>query len=552
MIAFLQISNLALMERVSLELESGFTAVTGETGAGKSVLLGALSLLAGARADKSLIRQGADECTVEASLAPPEVAALEARLAELELPPLEDGNLLLKRSLHRKKGGRVLVNGGLATLTALQELAGLWIDFHGPDTPRTLYRDRRQLELVDLFAHHPEALGTYATGYRVWRETLREMDELRTAERLDPDELEFYQKQIAQIETAGTDEFSIAQLEIDFARLQNARELMSLADKLRQGLIGRSGVTEQVGQLLRHARELATLDQSSDPLRERLEALSLEASDLAEEFSAIGEGADFDDGAANELNERMQAWLSVKRKYGPTLEAVREKKAELSRKVGGQGDIEGRLLRLEKDAAKQEQALAEQANALRAAREKAAVELAGKVRKLLERLGFKEPRFRIDLTPTKLHETGDCAVLFLFSPNAGVEPMPLSKIASSGEAARVMLALKTVLAEVDHTPVLVFDEVDANVGGEIGAEVGRELAALAGQHQVFCITHLPQVAAQAQRHYVVRKTQEAGETSIDISPLHQDAAAREEELARMLGSRSSKSAREHARSLLAG
>jgi len=233
------------------------------------------------------------------------------------------------------------------------------------------------------------------------------------------------------------------------------------------------------------------------------------------------------------------------------VEQVLAKREEMATKLAAQSDIEGTLERLAVEAAKVEKTLHKLAAVLTQKRTDAAKLLATEVRKLLVKLGFKKAGFEIAIVAQdELGPQGNSTCEFLFSPNAGQELLPLSRIASSGESARVMLALKAVMAKADRTPLLVFDEVDANVGGEIGAEVGRELAALAGDHQVLCVTHLPQVAAQAQQHLVVTKTQDSDVTSVSISSIHGDIRAREEELARMLGDRKSASAREHARALL--
>jgi DNA repair protein RecN (Recombination protein N) len=248
----------------------------------------------------------------------------------------------------------------------------------------------------------------------------------------------------------------------------------------------------------------------------------------------------------------MNLWLEFRRKYGPGADSVREKREALRRRLASQGDVEARVTKLKAEAAKVEKDLRKQADVLRASRTKAADKLAAAARKMLGSLGFKKADLRIEVATAELGPHGADAVRFLFCPNAGQDLLPLDQIASSGEAARVMLALKTVLAAVDRTPVLVFDEVDANVGGEIGAQVGRELAALGKGHQVFCVTHLPQVAALGHAHLVVTKTQDDKSTTVEIAPVHGKRKDRESELARMLGDRASKVALSHARELLDG
>jgi DNA repair protein RecN (Recombination protein N) len=241
----------------------------------------------------------------------------------------------------------------------------------------------------------------------------------------------------------------------------------------------------------------------------------------------------------------------VRRKYGGSIESVLEKREELHQKIEIQGDLEGVIAKKQKAAAELEGGLRKEALKLTKARSKAAKILADKAAKLLQSLGFKKARIEIQVVADDaLHASGDSHCQFLFAPNAGQGLLPLNKIASSGETARVMLALKTVLAEADATPLLVFDEVDANVGGEVGRSVGQELARLAEEHQVLCVTHLPQVASLAHNHLVVTKTQGDDSTTVEITPLGHSREARLEELARMLGDRKSTSARAHAEELL--
>lgn len=552
MLQYLRIRNLALLEEVALEFRPGFIAVTGETGAGKSVLLGALSLLAGSRADKSLIRQGAQTCEVEGMLHLTDTAGIDAMLSAMGLPPCEDGVLLLSRTLDRSKAPKVRINGQLATVGNLQTLGEGWIDFHGPGEPQKLFHERWQLALVDLFARNDDALVAYGRDYARWRELLAERERLATSDQLSPEERDFLQTQIATIDALGLDEAGLAELEQDFARLSNTQEVVEKASGVRDVLEAENGVAEQLSSALVFARELGRIDRSQEALADRLESVLLEVSDLAAEFGATAEGASFEPEAAAAIEERMDQWLGLKRKYGGSLAVVARRRTEMAERLASQGDIEGALKRLEADAAKVEKKLWEQAEGLRERRAKAAHRLSKEAADLVNSLGFKKAKLQIEVVrENALREYGHSKVQFLFAPNPGQAPMPLNKIASSGEIARVMLALKAVLAKVDATPVLVFDEVDANVGGEIARVVGRELAALGrGGHQVFCITHLPQVASTAPSHWVVRKEQTDDSTTICIESLTEDREARLGELTRMLGDRSSSSGRRHAEELL--
>lgn len=552
MLQSLRIRNLALLEEVSLDFEAGFTAVTGETGAGKSILLGALSLLAGERADKTIIRQGSAACEVEAALHFAKPKSIDAVLAELELPLSEEGLLILKRSLPREKAPKITVNGSLATLAALQKIGEHWVDFHGPSEPRRLLKDSCQLELLDLFGRASTALAGYQAKYALWRERVAERQTILGETKLSPSQLEFLQNQLTRLEALELTTEAIEALERDFQRMNRAQELIELTQSLANGLAGDEGVQGRVAGLLRDAHTLEQIDPASKLLADRLVAASIELNDLGAEFAALGAELQFDPEQAEQLTERMNTWLDLKRKHGGDVAAVIEARDELKRRLEVQGDLEGALARLEKQIEDAERALKKEAAALRAVREKAAKELAKVAAKGIAQLGFKKADFQVRIVAlAHPGPTGDCGCEFLFSPNVGEAPLPLSRIASSGELARVMLALKTVLADLDDVPLLVFDEVDANVGGEIGRVVGEKMAGIAKTHQVLCVTHLPQVAAQAASHFVVTKDQSRERAVVGIAPIQENRKARVSELARMLGDRNAKSALAHAEELLA-
>ena len=534
MLQSLRIRNLALLEYVSVDFDPGFAAVTGETGAGKSILIGALSLLAGERADKAVIRQGAPACEVEASLHFRDPSRVDALLAELDLPACEEGLLLLKRSVPRERAPKITVNGGLATLAALQRLGELWIDFHGPSEPRRLLKDACQLELLDLYGRAGPALEAYGANYRAWCELQAESERMASEARLSPDELAFTEAQLAKLDRLELTEEAIAALERDFQRMSRAQEIAAIASSLEAGLAGDEGAGAQVASLVREARRLEAVDPASKELADRMTSVSAELGDLASEFANL----------AHELQADPEG-------HGPDVRSVAAAREAMRRRVLVQGDIEGTLARLDRQIEAAAREARKSAAALRLVREKAAKSLAKVAAAGIAELGFAKAEFRISITDGPgLGPTGDCGCEFLFSPNVGEAPLPLGKIASSGELARVMLALKAVLADLDSVPVLVFDEVDANVGGEIGSVVGERMAEVARRHQVLCVTHLPQVAAQAASHFVVQKDQTGERAIVTIEPIHGDRRARVAELARMLGDRNAKSALAHAEKLL--
>jgi DNA repair protein RecN (Recombination protein N) len=320
---------------------------------------------------------------------------------------------------------------------------------------------------------------------------------------------------------------------------------------LAGGLTGEDGVQTRVAALLREARQLEMIDAASKPLADRLSSAAVELNDLGAEFSALSQQLQFDPEQAEDLTARMNTWLELKRKHGSEVATVLAARDELQRRLEVQGDLEGPMARLEKEISVAERAARKEAQGLRVLREKAAKELAKIAAKGIAQLGFKKADFQVRVVSLEaLGPTGDCGAEFLFSPNVGEAPLPLNRVASSGELARVMLALKTVLADLDGVPLLVFDEVDANVGGEIGRVVGEKMSAIAQSHQVLCVTHLPQVAAQATCHLVVTKDQSKDRAVVTIAPIQASRKARVSELARMLGDSKAKSALAHAEELL--
>ncbi len=552
MLQYLKIANLALLESASIDFDSGFTVVTGETGAGKSVLLGALSLLSGARTDKSVIRSGTEQCEVEAALWFEDSKLIDELLSGMDLPPCEEGMLVLKRSLHVSKSSRISINGSFATLSNLQELGEMWIDFHGPGEPQRLLKSECQLELIDLYGGLEKEAAAFESRYRAWRGILNEISDLQGASQLAPDQIDFIKSQLRVIDSLELSRESIEQLEQDFNRVSGAQELLELTAELSNGLSGDEGALDLLSQLSRAAEQAAELDPSLSDLAERLNGLIVETQELGSEYEKLGVSLEFEPEFAEEVTQKMNDWQDLRRKYGRDVGAVLEAREEMAKRLESQGDIQGSLERLNAEADKLEVELKGLASRLTQKRLKAGQGLAKKAEKMLLELGFKKGRFGIQmLEQSSLKAHGDSLPDLLFSPNVGEPMKALTDVASSGELARVMLALKTILADVDSVPVLVFDEVDANVGGEIGRIVGQKLKGIGDNHQVICITHLPQVAALGKQHFLVEKDQSGDRAAVLIRRMDTDSDQRVEELARMLGDRKAESALSHARELLA-
>ena len=536
-LSLLRIKNLALVEELQWEIEPGFIAVTGETGAGKSIIIGALQLLLGERADKSLIRTGADTCTVEAVFAGSDLQKLNAPLAEAGLEPCVD-EIIIKRSLSTGGTNRQFINGSPTTLAILKQLGDEFVDLHGPHDHQSLLSPEKQLELLDSFARVGNLLADYRKNFLQLQSLQAEHAALNTAETARAQELDLLRHQVNEITSANLRPEEETEIESRYKLASNSKRLIELASAVSQRLAeADDSVLSQLAETQRLLRDLEKIDGSMSQFVGGHETAVVELSEIARALANYAEKLDLDPAQLASLEQRVSLFESLKRKYGGSIAEVVEfgnRAAERMRK------IEGRDAELERLAGEIEKARANLnrgGEALRKLRAKAAPKLSENVRKNLRDLGFRQSEFGTKLTPLEEPRlTGFDAVELIFSPNPGEPLKPLRAIASSGEISRLMLAIKSALAAHDSIPLLIFDEIDANVGGEIAHAVGAKMRTLAEEHQVICITHLPQVAAAASSHFVVTKEVVGGRTLSQLREVK--GKARREEIARMLGGKS--------------
>lgn len=551
MIEYLRIENLALLERAEIDFTEGFTAVTGETGAGKSVLLGALAMLSGARCGKEAVGGHSDTCRVEAVLRFKDTSKIDRLLESSGLPPCEDGTLLISRVVGISKPSRAFVNSSPAPLSFLSKLGGYWIDFHGPGEPQKLFSRKNQLEMLDTFAGDSQLLEEYMRIYSERRQILSNIESLSQTKSLGEDEIEFLRSRIAAIDAVNPTEESIAELEEKSKLAEAASDIVEKSSAVAEAIDGDGGILEKLAAASKFASEISRFSAAAESLSERLRGVGLELADISSEYGNLARSSNMDEAQIETVRRKMTDWLGLCRKFGNSVESVLSARREMAAKIENQSDVRATMEKLRRRADELLESLVPIAEKILKAREKAAKKLADRASKTLLGLGFKNARFDISIS-AESEPSPDCgsSCEFMFMANPGQPLLPLAKIASSGELARVMLALKTTLADADATPLLVFDEVDANVGGEIGAEVGKRLAELSKGHQVFCVTHLPQVAACANGHFLVEKSQTKTSTSVSIARIDGDKKRRVSELARMLGDRNSESAVAHAQKLL--
>jgi DNA repair protein RecN (Recombination protein N) len=557
MLVTLRIKNLALVSDLTLELRPGFNAVTGETGAGKSIIIGALNLVLGERADRNLIRSGADSCSVEAVIDLTKTASpIDDFLDENGLEPCEEGQLLLKRTFTAAGSNRQFINGSPTTLSVLGTLGEWLVDMHGPHDHQSLLHTSRQLLILDAYGNLDSLRKEFAGLARQRTELEENKAALIVDEQTYAQQLDLLRFQCFEIEGAELRAEEEEELEQEHRRASNAARLLELCQGALQALDDDDqSLMTQAGAVGRALQELTGIDAKTEPLLEAHGQAVEILGDLQRELSSYADGVDVDPRRLRELEERVDLIHSLKRKYGVTVEGVIAFGSEARAKLQSLEQRDEELARLNAALAKLDEQIAQAGKKLTAGRRKVIPKLEKAVVTELNDLGFAQSHFAVALEtaapPTgkggSVFTTGFDSIEFQFAPNPGEPSRSLRAIASSGEMARVMLALKTVLAAQDEVPILIFDEVDANVGGETANVVGEKMRKIGENRQTLCITHLAPVAAAADAHYVVSKRVEDGRTFSDIVLL--DKASRVDELARMLGGKGD-AAKRHAKELL--
>jgi DNA repair protein RecN (Recombination protein N) len=584
----LRIKNLALVSDLTLELRPGCNIITGETGAGKSIIIGALNLVLGERADRTLIRAGEESCSVEAVFDVAKLrcnvrpvaesnratgSTLQLFLEENGLEPCEENQLVLKRTFNAGGTNRQFVNGSATTLNVLAAIGEWLVDLHGPHDHQSLLHPAKQLALLDAFGGLDEARTAF--GELVRRRTVLEVEKtaLVMDEKTYAQQLDLLRFQVNEITGARLQPGEDAEVEEKFHRASNAAKLLQLSQTALDLLDGAdNSLLARSGALGRTLQELSRVDPDAAALAESHGQTASALRDLQSGLSHYAEKVDMDPEQFQRLEERLDLIHSLKRKHGATVAEIIAFVAEAKRKLESLEQRDGELARLNGELQKIDAELLRRGRDLSAKRKQVIPRLAKAVVKQLDDLGFKQSRFDVTLRSNSeiltdepltrpaatlsppggargrsFSSTGLDEIEFQFAPNPGEPARPLRAIASSGEMARVMLALKTVLAAEDEIPVLIFDEVDANIGGETANAVGEKMKQIAARRQVLCITHLPQVAVPADTHYVVTKQVKNGRTISGIELLGKKE--RVTELARMLGGQTD-AARKHAEALL--
>lgn len=557
MLSELIVHNFAIIRHLEVSFEQGLNIVTGETGAGKSILVGAVNLILGSRASQEMIRTGADEASVEAFFSLPDRHFAAGKLEEWGID--STGDLIIRRTIARGGKSRVFINGRMAALQQLQQLARGLISVSGQHEHQMLLNADVHLGLLDTFGRLELERADVGEAHSRWAQTLDSLRKLRKLKQERASQLDWMRFQLNELETARLqpDEDVCLQQEINI--LKHAAILMDSATNAYQTLYAaRGSVLEKLADVEKNLQSLSGIDPAQEHLRQHLEQGRIHLEELAHGLQQYSQHISSDPQRLSMVEERLALLQRLGKKYGGSVEAMLQRLAELREALALEEDADSIEDKLVKELARHRAQYLQRATALSGNRQEAALRLSREVQQTLAALDMPGARFSVEFDPageegiendTRFTPDGIDVIEFFLSANPGEDLKPLGRVASGGELSRILLALKSLLSREGEAETLIFDEVDAGIGGRTADLVGLQLLQLAARHQVICITHLPQIACYGMNHYKVAKQSAGDETLTTIEPL--TAEDRLEELARMLGGISiSERTRAHARELL--
>ncbi len=535
----LAISNLATIESLTIEFSEGFTVLTGETGAGKSILIDAIQLVLGGKAAKHQIRSGAENTTVEAVFdlsASPEARGL---LAELEIPA--DGELVLRRSLQANGRSRALANDCSVSQARLEELGGYLVNVHGQHDNQLLLNPEKHIDYLDAFGELEPLRGEVAACHGSYTRRLKERTALQEAAEQRERRCQELEAQIDELQSAHLSPSEEAALRHEHTLLAHAEQLALLTGSVCEGLYeGESAVMTRLGALIPALKDAAAIDETLKPLLDQFDPIRFQLEDLHRALNTYSTGLEGDPGRLEQVNTRLAQIERIKRLYGGSVEAALDMLAENERELETLNRSEVQLEELNKQISQLAKRLHDLATRLSAQRRQAAERFDRLIVEQLRELGMAKAAFQTQIDTLESSEGGTPLysakgadkVEFSLSTNPGQGLRPFSRVASGGELSRTMLALKTILAKTDPTRTLIFDEVDAGIGGSLAERVGHKLRSLGETHQVLCVTHLPQIAAVGSHHVLVSKEVAQSQTYTRITPITEKEKVAE--VARML------------------
>lgn len=555
MITELHIKNFAIIQELELQLSAGLTTFTGETGAGKSIILDAIEALVGGKTDPTQIRAGEDKAVLEAafSIGPENSTALVEILKREDL--LDDlAVMTIGREIRREGRSVARINGRSVSIALLREVGTLLVDIHGQSEHLSLLNTRHHIELLDRYAGSDDALVAYRQAYHSLQSTRRELNALRQEERDALQRSDLLRFQAQEIESARLKPDEEEPLRQERDRLANAETLAALAQEslvlLDEGSSDVVSITDGLGTLVEKISALARIDKFLEELAANTRGVEEELADLGRSLRDYLDGIEYNPRRLEQVDDRLNLIQTLKRKYGPSIQAILAFGEDARKKLDLIESAGERIAELEKEEQARLESLAKAAQELSSQRQAAVTRMEGAIEAELNDLSMQGSRFQVEILHEedtrglpfpdgkayRYDETGVDRVQFLIAPNLGEGLKPMVKIASGGETSRLMLALKNVLAKADAVPTLIFDEIDQGISGKVGSMVGEKLWMLGIRHQVFCVTHLPQLAAFGSQHYSVRKQVEVGRTSTHVAIL--DDSMRVQELAQLLGNTS--------------
>ena len=549
MLESLSIKNFGIIEHASLECSPGLNVLTGETGAGKSILIDALRFALGERFQSTHMRDGADQCLVEAVF---QISPKFAKtLLSLEDFPCEDEHLIIQRSVSNDGKNRIKINGLNATVTQLKELGDHLIDFHGPHDHQLLLVEHRHLHILDALTDFGKVKSEYQVLFKEYGEIQKKIDELQTLALSRERDLDLLSHQIKELEQVALDNETLETIEQDRIKINNSEKLFeNIAQALAVLENDDTSIESTLSRANKALQNLSDIDPNASAHLDHLTELQDSSRALIAALHDYAASLNFDPDRAKEVNEQSDIYHDIKRKYGPTIEDAKIFYDEAKKKFDLLNDFEHNASSLQEDLKAKEKGLRALACDITLKRKKSAALLKKTIEEELQELGFKSVAFEVKIEKHDFTIDGHDRIGFHISPNAGESIKPLADIVSSGESARIMLAIKKALMKVDPVPVLIFDEIDAQIGGRLGTVIGAKLKEISSHRQVILITHLPQIAAFADNHLKIMKCVEGGRTKALVNVL-KDQSEKIEELAHMMtGDKITDIARQHAKDML--
>jgi len=538
MLSDLQIKNFAIIDDLQISFSPDFTILSGETGAGKSIIIGALNLILGGRANGDLIRTGEDEAVVEALFDIANDKPLRNCLADKGLSATDNHSLLVKRTISREGKNKIIINGSLATLAILSEITESLLSISGQHEHQELLRPQSHIDILDNYGGLMPLRNQYQQTFQKMLALKEELARVTAKKDEEEKEQELLHFQWQEIEDSRLVPGEEEELKKEKQIIRNSAELVKTTRQIYENIYGgENAIIPQLTQNLRDLKDITAIDSRINSYIETLDSALIQLEDVSISLRHYSQKIHFDPQGIEEIEGRLDTLHRLKRKYGKkTIQEVLELQKEIALKITGISEQKNYLSDLEQKYRETSKEASFQAENLSLKREKIAEPLRIKIEKELESLGMQGIKFCAEVTRSEtedLHETGKDKVEFIISPNPGEELRPLARIASGGELSRVMLALKNILAQQEEVSTLIFDEVDSGIGGATAEVVGQKLNQISKYYQTICITHLPQIACYGSSHYLISKKIEGGRTKTMVNVLN--SGKRVAEIARMLG-----------------